>query len=143
MSRLKLGLLILQGVLYVVAGALHFVNPDAYLPLMPEYLPAHLALIYISGVAEILGGVGLLVPKTRRAAAWGLVALLFAVWPANVHVALENVPLFGAEQGAGGWNWVRVVFQLPLLAWAYWFTRPTGGEESPTLPEPIDTEGVV
>ncbi len=122
MSRLERGLLILQGVLYAVAGVLHFTSPEAYLPLMPDFLPAHLTLIYVSGVAEILGGVGLLVPKTRRAAAWGLVALLLAVWPANIHVALENVPLFGAEQGAGVWNWVRVVFQLPLLAWAYRYT---------------------
>ena len=139
MSRLKLGLLGLQGVRYVAAGVLHFVNPEAYLPLMPDVLPAHMALIYISGVAEILGGVGLLVPRTRRAAAWGLVALLLAVWPANIHVALENVPLFGAEQGAGAWNWVRVAFQLPLLAWAYWYTRPLATENPPSPPAQIDT----
>ena len=116
--------LYLMATLYVIAGVLHFVRPAAYLPMMPAYLPAHLALIYASGLAEVLGGLGLLWPRTRRAAAWGLVALLLAVWPANLHIALENVPLFGATEGAGPWNWVRVVFQVPLILWAWLYTRP-------------------
>lgn len=131
MSLPKRVSMIVMAVLYAIAGLLHFITPETYLPLMPDALPAHMALIYVSGVAEVLGGVGLLVPKTRRAAAWGLIALLLAVWPANIHVAVENVPLFGAEEGAGVLNWVRVVGQVPLIAWAWWYTRPDAPEPDP------------
>jgi uncharacterized membrane protein len=141
MSLPKRVLLYVLAVLYVFAGALHFVKPEAYLPMMPAYLPAHLALIYASGVAEILGGVGLLVPATRRAAAWGLVALLLAVWPANFHIAIENVPVFGAEEGAGPWNWVRVAGQVPLIAWAWCYTRPDPGSADATGPDPSPATG--
>ena len=133
----KLVLLYLLGVFYIGAGIAHFVNPEAYLPIMPDYLPAHIVLIYVSGVAEVLGGVGVLVPKTRRAAAWGLVALLLAVWPANIHMAVENVPLFGAEEGAGALNWVRVAFQPVLIAWAWWYTRR---DAEPAAPDPDATQ---
>jgi uncharacterized membrane protein len=133
MSKLKTVMLWLLGVFYVLAGAMHFVKPEAYLPIVPSYLPAHMALIYASGVFEILGGVGVLVPKTRRYAAWGLVALLVAVWPANVHMAMENVPMFGAKEGFGFGNWVRVAGQVPLIAWAWWFTLP---DEEPEGQDP-------
>lgn len=124
--------LTLMGLFYVFAGVLHFLRPEAYLPMMPGYLPAPRALIYVSGAAEVLGGVGVLIPRTRRAAAWGLVALLVAVWPANLHIALENVPLFGAEQGAGAWNWVRLAFQVPLILWAWSYTRGARVDRPPS-----------
>jgi uncharacterized membrane protein len=129
-AKVSLGL---QAALYVLAGLNHFRDPGFYLPMMPPYLPAHLELVYLSGVAEVVLGLGLLIPQTRRLAAWGLVALLLAVLPANLHIALENVPLGGAEEGAGIWNWVRVPFQIPLLIWAWWFTSKSegGGEETP------------
>lgn len=129
-GKLSLGL---QAALYVLAGLNHFRDPGFYLPMMPPYLPAHLELVYLSGVAEVALGVGILIPRTRRLAAWGLVALLLAVLPANLHIALNNVPLGGAEEGAGIWNWVRVPFQIPLLVWAWWFTR---GDESEAEPQP-------
>ncbi len=59
----------------------------------------------------------------RRLAAWGIVALLIAIFPANVHIALHDVPVFGAARGAGVWNWVRLPFQAVLIAWAWWYTR--------------------
>ncbi|MBL4850203.1 MAG: DoxX family membrane protein [Planctomycetes bacterium] len=119
-AKVSLGL---QAALYVVAGLNHFRDPSFYLPMMPPYLPAHLELIYLSGVAEVVLGLGLIAPLTRRWAAWGIVALLIAVFPANLHIAIYNVPLAGAEVGAGALNWVRVPFQVPLLIWAWWFTR--------------------
>jgi uncharacterized membrane protein len=121
-SGAKQALLWLMGALYIVAGVLHFVATDAYLPLMPPWLPAHRALILLSGAAEVVLGALVLVPATRRLAAWGIVLLLIAVFPANLHVALHDVPLFGAMDGLGVWNWVRLPFQLVLMLWAWWYT---------------------
>ena len=68
------------------AGALHFINPDFYLKIMPPYLPLHLELAYLSGFCEIALGVLLLIPRFSRVAAWGIIALLIAVFPANIYV---------------------------------------------------------
>ena len=80
-------------VFMVAAGVNHFVSPSSYTAIMPAALPWHLALVYISGVAEILGGLGLILPATRRLAAWGLVALFIAIFPANVNMAVNQLPL--------------------------------------------------
>ena len=122
MSGTKRALLGVMGAFYILAGLMHFVSPAAYLPLMPPWLPAHRALILLSGVAEVVLGALVLVPATRRLAAWGLILLLIAIFPANLHVALHNVPLFGATEGLGVWNWVRLPFQLVLILWAWWYT---------------------
>ena len=74
--------------LFVAAGALHFLVPGVYLRIMPPPYPR--ALVYISGATEVLGGVGVLIPATRRWAGWGLIALLVAVFPANIHMAAEG-----------------------------------------------------
>ena len=110
-------------VFYVVAGANHFLQPDVYLPMMPPYLPWHRALIYVSGAAELGLGLSMLSPTLRPAAAWGLILLLIAIFPANLHIALHDVPLFGNTEGFGVWNWVRLPFQAVFIAWAWWYTR--------------------
>jgi uncharacterized membrane protein len=116
-------------VFMTVAGVNHFVSPSAYAAIMPAALPAHLALVYISGVAEILGGLGLILPATRRLAAWGLVALLIAIFPANVNMAVNHLPLGDAP--APAWLlWARLPLQAVLVAWAWWFTRPGVPAES-------------
>jgi uncharacterized membrane protein len=109
---------------YIVAGLMHFVRPDAYLPMMPPYLPWHRPLVLLSGAAEMGLGLAVLVPALRQLAAWGIILLLIAIFPANVHIALDNVPLFGASEGAGVWNWVRLPLQAVLIAWAWMYTRP-------------------
>ncbi len=114
----------LMAFLYVLAGVMHFVRPEVYLPMMPDWLPAHRELVLLSGAAEILLGLLLLPAATRRPAAWGIILLLIAVFPANLHVALHDVPLFGAEKGAGIGNWVRLPFQLLLAWWAWAYARP-------------------
>jgi uncharacterized membrane protein len=124
MRWLRIGLVYLQAAFYTFAGVMHFVSPAAYRPMMPDYLPAPDFLILLSGVAEVVVGLGLLWPRTRAWAGWGVVALLLAVWPANLHIALYNVPVFGAAEGAGVFNWVRFVFQVPLMLLAWWSTRP-------------------
>jgi uncharacterized membrane protein len=83
--------LIAATIFYVIAGSLHFTKPEFYLRIMPPYVAWHLAMVRASGFFEILGGVGLLVPPTRRAAARGLVALLIAVFPANLYMATNPV----------------------------------------------------
>jgi uncharacterized membrane protein len=115
-------MLLVMGVFYVVAGLAHFVRPDFYLPMMPPWLPTHRELIFLSGVAEVLLGVAVLVPRLRRIAGWGIIALLIAIFPANLHIALHDVPVFGATQGAGIWNWVRLPLQAVLIAWAWSYT---------------------
>jgi uncharacterized membrane protein len=120
-SRTKLVLLWVMSAFYVLGGVYHLVNPGFYLPMMPPYLPWHLELVQLSGVAEIVLGIGVLIPSLRRAAALGLIALLIAVFPANLHIAMHDVPLAGAAEGAGIWNWVRLPLQAVFIAWAWWY----------------------
>ncbi len=109
-----------MGCLYLVAGAGHFVATRVYLGIMPDYLPAHRALVLLSGGAEMAGGLGVLLSPTRRVAAWGLVLLLIAVMPANVwmvqHAArYRPLPLWAL--------WARLPLQVPLVWWAWLYTR--------------------
>jgi uncharacterized membrane protein len=106
--------------LFVAAGVMHFVRPQVYVAIMPPYLPWHLPLVYASGVCEILLGVMLLIPRVQRAAAWGLIVLLIAVFPANVHMAL-NPELFPNIPPAV--LWARLPLQGVLIAWAWWVSR--------------------
>jgi len=128
LARLKRPLLYLMGLLYVVAGVLHFVYPGAYAQIVPPALPAPLALVYLSGVAEVALGVGVLLPRTRRLAAWGLVALLLAVFPANVYMATSDVVIQGGPAWVGdpsdAARWARLPFQAVFVLWAWWYTRP-------------------
>jgi uncharacterized membrane protein len=124
MSQAKRILLWLMAGFYIIAGVMHFMRPEFFLPMMPSYLPWLLGLIYISGVAEFVLGALVLMPQTRVYAAWGIIALLIAVFPANLHIALYNVPLGGAAEGYGIWNWVRLPLQGLLIAWAWWYTQP-------------------
>lgn len=104
---------------FVVAGVNHFLAPEIYLGMMPAWLPGKQAANIVSGAAEIAGGVGLLVPKLRRAAAWGLIALLVLIFPANVQVALQG-SMPGLE-GAPSWLlWLRLPFQAVFVAWVWW-----------------------
>ena len=101
--------------IFVLAGSWHFVHPATYLAIMPPQLPQPLALVYVSGVFEVLGGLGLMPRRTRRLAGWGLLALLVAVFPANLYMALIHEKL-----GIPGWvAWGRLPLQLPLMWWVY------------------------
>ena len=113
-------LLWVMGLAYAAAGVNHFVNAELYVSIMPPYVPWHLAMVYISGVAEIALGIGVLVPATRRLAAWGLIALLVAVFPANLHMALAEPGTYDVPAAA---LWIRLPVQGLLAAWAWWYTR--------------------
>jgi uncharacterized membrane protein len=99
---------------FIAAGANHFLNPDIYLSMLPPWLPAPEALNLISGAAEIAGGIGILIPRTRRAAAIGLILLLLAVFPTNLHLALHGWSGMAIPQWA---LWLRLPFQLAFIAW--------------------------
>ena len=126
MSKTKRRLLWAMAGFYVVAGSNHLVNPDFYVAIIPPELPEPEWLSLAAGLAEIVLGVYVLEPRVRALAAWGLVALLIAIFPANLYVALENVGLPGGQPGAGNplMNWVRLPFQALFIAWAFWYTRP-------------------
>jgi len=109
------------GWLFVLAGGNHFLNPGFYVNIMPPYLPWPLGLVYVSGVCEIALGAALFLRRARAPAAWGLIALLIAVFPANIHMAMYagSYPEFSPAA-----LWARVPLQGVLIAWAYWLTRP-------------------
>lgn len=118
----KLVALWVLAVAMIGIGVLHFVRPKPFVRIVPKYLPAPLALVYISGLFEILGGIGLLIPETRAWAAWGLIALYVAVFPANVYMLTDNVSLDPRKPIPRWALWLRLPFQLVFIAWAYWFT---------------------
>ena len=124
MSRAKRILLYVMSAAYCLAGFNHLLNPGFYVAIMPPGLPAPEWLNLISGLFEITLGVYLLEPRTRILAAWGIIALLIAIFPANVYVALENVGPDGPGTGIGAANWVRLPFQALFVAWAWWYTVP-------------------
>ncbi len=104
---------------YALAGIGHFIRPKSYMSIMPPYLPAHAALVFWSGVAELVLGLALLVPAWRFWAAWGIILLLIAVFPANVYMAT------GAKfQQISPWiRWGRLPLQGVLIWWAYQYTK--------------------
>lgn len=112
----------LLAVFMTLAGVNHFRSTATYVGMMPSVLPAPVALVYISGIAEMAGGLGLLDRRTRKLAAWGLIALFVAVFPANINMAVNALPL--GDRSVPLWVlWARLPMQLVLIAWAYWFTR--------------------
>lgn len=122
-SRLRIALRWLLAFAMIAIGLLHFVDPAPFIAIMPPWIPWHRAMVLISGAFEILGGLGLLHPKTRPAAGWGLIALYIAVFPANIHMAINDVPLDG-EHLPPAVLWGRLPLQLLFMAIAYWVSRP-------------------
>jgi uncharacterized membrane protein len=122
---------ILCSIFFVSVGITHFTDPNSFMHIMPPYLPYPLALVYVSGALEILGGAGLLWSKTRTLAAWGLIALLIAVYPANIHMLINDVYLPDMPQEK--WIlWARMPVQLVFAAWVLCSTevwpKPDGSD---------------
>jgi uncharacterized membrane protein len=110
---------VVLAVFMVAAGIKHFTDAHTFVVMVPSWLPQPLWLVWISGVAELAGGVGILVPAVRRAAGFGLIALYVAVFPANVNMALHDIP-FGGEHMPSWALWTRLPLQAVLIAWAWW-----------------------
>lgn len=116
-----------MGLSFLFTGTWHFTSPEIFDTMMPPYLPFPRRLIYVSGFFEILGGLGIVLPRTRRLAGLCLALLLICVVPANVHVAMNNIRLPGTPQ-LPFYNWVRVGLQGVFVIWALWSTRRTWDE---------------
>ena len=110
------------GMTFIFTGISHFVAPDTFMKLMPPPIPEPLLMIYVSGFFEILGGIGLIVSRTKRFAGYGLILLLLAVFPANVYVARENVQL-GGLMNYSFYQWFRLPLQFVLIFWVWWTSR--------------------
>jgi len=119
---------LLLAALFLFAGTLHLRHPDDFLPVMPPWIPYHLPCIIISGVFELLGGIGLLVPAraVQVLTGWGLALLLVAVFPANIYMAVAHVQLRGLDLQP--WmEWTRLPFQPLLIVAVLWVTRAWHG----------------
>ena len=117
---MKLILLYVMAVLYIAAGVYHFINPRFYQKIMPTYLPWHIPLVYISGVCEIVFALLLIPESTRPVAAWLIIILLIAVFPANIQMAVS----FWQKQRPTLWIAIaRLPLQLVLIWWAWIYTK--------------------
>lgn len=122
--------------MFVVAGIMHFVAPASYAAIVPRWLPAAPLLVAVSGVAEIAGGIGVIPARTRRLAGWGLIALLVAVFPANIQMVVD-----AHRSGAAPWMllllWLRLPIQPLLVAWVY-----GAAVKAPVAPGALPAAGV-
>ncbi len=119
---------------FCFAGVGHFTNTEFFLAIVPPYLPAPLALVYISGVAEILGGLGVLHPASRRRAGFCLLALLFAVFPANLHMALNPAQFSDITTTA---LYGRLPLQFVFAAVVWWAACSPGSQSGTPADSPI------
>jgi len=105
---------------FMATGILHFLKPGTFMSIMPEYIPYHKAMVYISGAAELLGGIGVLFRLTQNWTAWGLILLLVAVFPANIDMTVQA---FKHQGGHSFYFWatvLRLPLQFVLMYWIYW-----------------------
>lgn len=123
---------VILAVCLIIVGITHFTVADQYVRIVPPQLPNPLGLVYLSGFYEILGGIGLLVPPLSQPAAWGLIALFIAVYPANInmavnHIKIDHIPDSNLLQA------IRLPLQAVLIAWAWWYTKPSEREKQASI----------
>ncbi|MBA6287367.1 DoxX family protein [Colwellia sp. MB3u-4] len=113
--------LLIIALFFLIGGIAHFISADFFIMAMPDYLPYHKELVLISGVFEVLGAIGLLVPKTRLLAGYGLIALIVTVYPANINMALQpekyhDISVF--------FLYLRLPMQLLFIWFVWWAIAP-------------------
>jgi uncharacterized membrane protein len=121
MSKLKTPLRWLLSAMMIFAGIMHFVSTDSFANIVPPMFGDRRLLVQVSGFAEIGLGLGLALPALRRLSAWGLIALYIAVYPANIYMAVKDIPVDG--QHFQLLEWLRLPLQFVLIGWAWWYTR--------------------
>ena len=120
MKIFKLITIVIMAYFYINVGIKHFTEPEWFLQIYPPFLPFGLAAVYISGFFEVLFGIMLLIPKTRYYAGWGLIALLIAVFPANIYLAYTNGAAMDISAAVA---WGRLPFQALFIGLAYWHSK--------------------
>ena len=130
---------VLLSLFVVTAGVLHFVSPAFFVSIVPAWLPHPRAMVAISGVCEITGGLGLFLPKTRRLAGLCLVLLFIAVFPANINMAVHHLP-FNGQPVAPSLLWARLFLQPVFVAWAWWSSGLTGHDDRDRAETPADVD---
>ena len=123
MKKIKSISILAMSFFYVCVGIQHFLDPAWFVQIMPPYLPLHYEAVYLSGFFEILFGVMLLFQKTRYFAAWGLILLLIAVYPANIYLAFNEVPQKALGISAFAASWARLPIQFIFIGLAYWHSK--------------------
>jgi uncharacterized membrane protein len=113
---------VLISLIFICIGILHFIITEKFILIVPPIIPYEKEVIYISGIFEILGGVGILIPKLKRQAAFGLILLLITVFPANIYMALYNIQLGGILNNSI-LQWLRLPLQAVFIWWVYWCSR--------------------
>jgi uncharacterized membrane protein len=117
----------LVAVMFIVAGAVHLLWPRVYVQAMPPYIPYPMAMILLSGVFELAGGIGILIPRTRRMAGFGLLLLLVAVFPVNIHMFLERWHK-GSMDLALLLLFLRLPLQAEFMRWVWRALQPSEGK---------------
>jgi len=119
-SKIKTLSIIIMSLFYIGVGTNHIINPNWFVRIIPPILPFKIAIVYISGIFEIILGSLLIFPKTRFIAGWGLIILLLAVYPANIYVALTNGEAMDTTPMIA---WGRLPFQFVFIGLAYWHSK--------------------
>jgi uncharacterized membrane protein len=122
-KKLKIASIYLVGFSYIAVGLTHFFKTDFFVAIMPPYIPLHLELVYASGFVEIVLGSLLMIPKCQKYAAWGIITLLIAVYPANIYLAFNEVPQKELNVSPFMVSWVRLPLQFVFIVIAYWHTK--------------------
>ena len=122
LEKYKTLTIFVMGVMYVFIGIKHFTDPQYFLDIVPPQLPSKLFLVYLTGLIEVVGGVAILTPKTRKAGAYLLIFLLVSVFPANIYLYVSETPqsLLGISEADA---LIRMPFQIPLILLAYWHSK--------------------
>ena len=111
-----------MSIMYIFIGIRHFLDPQYFLYIVPPQLPFKLFLVYLTGLIEVVGGVAILSPKSRKAGAYLLIFLLVSVFPANIYLYVSETPqnLLGITKTDA---LIRMPFQIPLIILAYWHSK--------------------
>ena len=122
MKNLKKITIYIISLLYITVGIKHFIDPAFFIAIVPPYIILKEEAVLISGLIEVVLGILLLFHQTRRFAAWGIILLLIAVFPANIYLYVSEVP---RETLAISKNQalLRMPFQIPLIIIAYWHSK--------------------
>lgn len=114
---------IAAAVMFVLIGAMHLVKPGKLSYMIESWLPYATQLVLLSGVLEIILGLGLLFPSSEIYAAWGLMILLVLMFPANIYVAVKQLPPPGGLPAKAWYTWSRLAFQPVYILWVWWSVR--------------------